>query len=66
MLPYLSELVPGQAALAAWASAALLRLVWLGSELVVAGLCYLPVWRTNARGRPEKGTVGEDARQRPE
>jgi uncharacterized membrane protein YbhN (UPF0104 family) len=42
MLPYLEKLVP-QAALTAWASAALLRLVWLGAELMVAGFCLLPV-----------------------
>lgn len=39
MIPYLEELV-SQAAVAALASAALLRLVWLMSELVISGILY--------------------------
>jgi uncharacterized membrane protein YbhN (UPF0104 family) len=51
MLPYLSRSVP-HAELAAWASAALLRLVWLGAELAVAGVCYLLI-------RPRAGKPAE-------
>ncbi len=41
MIPYLAGL-PGVASpeLTAWASAALLRLVWLGAELLIAGILY--------------------------
>lgn len=39
MIPYLKTLV-SQAAVAAWASAAVLRLVWLASELVISGILY--------------------------
>ncbi len=39
MIPYLSQLAP-HAELAAWASAALLRLVWLMSELAISGILY--------------------------
>ncbi|MFH1921191.1 MAG: lysylphosphatidylglycerol synthase transmembrane domain-containing protein [Planctomycetota bacterium] len=39
MIPYLAGLTR-QAELAAWASAAVLRLVWLVSELVVSGILY--------------------------
>jgi uncharacterized membrane protein YbhN (UPF0104 family) len=40
IIPYLSQLVP-HAELAAWASAALLRMVWLVSELAVSGILYV-------------------------
>jgi uncharacterized membrane protein YbhN (UPF0104 family) len=40
MAPYLATLVPGAELAAAWASAALLRLVWLVSELVISGILY--------------------------
>jgi uncharacterized membrane protein YbhN (UPF0104 family) len=40
MMPYLGTLVP-DAQLAAWASAALLRVVWLVSELAISGIVYL-------------------------
>ena len=40
IIPYLSQLVP-HAELAAWASAALLRLVWLLSELGISGILYI-------------------------
>ena len=39
MIPYLKGLV-SQAEVAAWASAAVLRLVWLLSELVISGILY--------------------------
>jgi len=44
MLPYFRQLGPGVAAhaeLAAWASAAMLRLIWLGTELVAAGVSWV-------------------------
>jgi hypothetical protein len=40
MIPYLSQRVP-HPELAAWASAAALRVVWLVSELVISGILYL-------------------------
>lgn len=40
IIPYLSQLVP-HAELAAWASAAVLRVVWLVAELSVSGILYL-------------------------
>ncbi len=40
MTPYLATLVPGAGVAAAWASAALLRLVWLVSELAISGILY--------------------------
>ncbi|NLX96151.1 MAG: flippase-like domain-containing protein [Rhodopirellula sp.] len=40
MVPYLTELTP-HAELAAWASAAVLRIVWLLSELGISGILYM-------------------------
>ena len=40
MIPYLTTFVPEHAELVAWASAAVLRLVWLGAELAISAILY--------------------------
>lgn len=40
MIPFLKPRLAANAELAAWASAAVLRLVWLVSELIIAGILY--------------------------
>jgi hypothetical protein len=40
MIPYLKTLTPEHAELEAWASVAVLRLVWLGAELAISGILY--------------------------
>jgi hypothetical protein len=51
MIPYLSSLTP-HAELAAWASAAVLRLVWLGAELAISAILYPMGPRKAGRGPP--------------
>jgi len=40
MIPYLKTFAPEHAELVAWASAAVLRLVWLGAELAISAVLY--------------------------
>lgn len=40
MIPYLKTIAPENAELIAWASAAVLRLVWLGAELAISAVLY--------------------------
>jgi len=40
MIPYLKTFAPEHAELVAWASAAVLRLVWLGAELTISAVLY--------------------------
>jgi len=48
MIPHLTRLTP-HAELAAWASAAVLRLVWLGAELTISGILYALRLRESVR-----------------
>ena len=61
MIPFLKPRLAAHAELAAWASAAVLRLVWLVSELIIAGILYPLGMRKSGSVKPDAAVSDQES-----
>jgi len=61
MIPFLKPRLAAHAELAAWASAAVLRLVWLVSELIIAGILYPLGMRKSGSVKPDTAVSDQES-----